>query len=251
MSNWARLMCVTYLSLAGCAADAAPKTSAGGQSGRSAKSSSARSGAGATKAGAADRTPPTAASDDAILTGARRPSDPSGQATCRAAPAKASCHCVEPTNLLSDPSFEDQRSELLAQPWRAHGVATVERLSESAYAGTRSVVLRAAPEGSGLTQRVALPLKRVYDLTVQVATNAAESGPVVVGVRSERDRANLAQVSVAAASGYTQASLEFETSAGPVVEVFVDLPHEDGAVWALVDALSLSARETPDERCGG
>ncbi|WP_188454905.1 DUF4185 domain-containing protein [Virgibacillus oceani] len=136
-------------------------------------------------------------------------------------------------NLVADPSFEDQDSETIEDPWVLEdGEGGVDAALGNSRGGSNNVFLRNTSGWNGITQSVQVEKNTVYELTGFVKTSQnnnagyfgvrGENGDIIKETKFERN------------DNYTKQTIRFNSGDNESVTVFTGM-WANGDTWVQID----------------
>ncbi len=141
-----------------------------------------------------------------------------------------------PTNLVTDPGFEEQAGTTPSAPWQLNGRGGIDA-ADLGHSGARNAYLRDSIGVHSVQQNVAVRPGHRYRLSAWVRT-AENNRDTVVGVRTLAGKV-LRSKPGGAHSAYTQVSVEFDSGRESLVQVYAGFTGHGQDVWFQVDDVVL------------
>ncbi|ADB29436.1 carbohydrate-binding protein [Kribbella flavida DSM 17836] len=141
-----------------------------------------------------------------------------------------------PTNLVTDPGFEEQTGTSPSPPWQLNGRGGIDS-ADLAHTGARNAYLRDSIGAHSLQQTVAVRPHHRYRLSAWVRT-AENNRETVLGVRTLRGR-TVAEKPGGAHPQYTRVSVEFTSGRESLVQLYAGFFGPGQDVWYQLDDVVL------------
>ncbi|TKC15412.1 DUF4185 domain-containing protein [Robertmurraya kyonggiensis] len=138
------------------------------------------------------------------------------------------------SNLIQDPSFEQQTTNRISPPWVIEGNKNggVDRGAKTSRAGTNNVYLRDTTGWNAFTQDIAVQPNTVYRLTGYVKTSQNNANGYF-GVRGSAGDI-LKEVKFGRHDNYEKLTVQFNSGNNTTVRVFTGM-HSGGDTWIQAD----------------
>ncbi|TDO33767.1 uncharacterized protein DUF4185 [Kribbella sp. VKM Ac-2527] len=141
-----------------------------------------------------------------------------------------------PTNLVTDPGFEDQPGATPSAPWQLNGRGGVDR-TNLGHTGQNNAYLRDSIGAHALQQNVAVRPYHRYRLSAWIRT-ADNNRDTVLGVRTLHGT-TIAKRPGGAHPQYTKVSVEFESGRESLIQLYAGFFGHGQDVWLQLDDVVL------------
>jgi Domain of unknown function (DUF4185) len=142
----------------------------------------------------------------------------------------------QPTNLVTDPGFEDQAGSTPTAPWQLNGRGGIDR-TNLGHSGVNNAYVRDSVGTHQLQQNVAVRPNHRYRLSAWMRT-AENNTETMIGVRTLRGE-TIAQKTGGAHKTYEKVSVEFDSGRESLVQVYGGFFGHGQDVWLQLDDVVL------------